>query len=122
MLAYENIHKLKDKSKFKSWLYTIDKREFLKLIRSELNLVDEPIERVEFQGVSSESAFIQSEGIIEIMRIINGLSNEDRLIFLLRQLGELQFKQIASTLKIDDKTIRIRYKRIREKIAHIYNR
>ena len=34
------------------------------------------------------------------MRIINGLSDEDRLIFLLRQLGELQFKQIASALEI----------------------
>ena len=122
LLAYENIHKLKDKSKFKSWFFTIGRNEFLKLIRNEFDLVDQPIEKIEFQGASLEKTFIQSESIIEIMRIINELNAEDRLLFLLREFGELQFKQIACALEINDSTARIRYKRIRERIGQIYNK
>ena len=121
LLAYENIHKLKDKSKFKSWFFTIGRNEFLKLIRNNSNIVDQPLEKID-SGINLESTFIQSDNIIEIMRIINGLSDEDRLIFLLRQLGELQFKQIACALEINDSTARIRYKRIRERIGQIYNK
>ena len=56
------------------------------------------------------------------MRIINELSTEDRLLFLLREFGELQFKQIASALDMNTTTVRIRYKRIRDKIGQIYNK
>ena len=122
LLANENMHKLKDKSRFKSWLFTIGKREFLKLIRNEFNLVDQPVEKIESPDERPETAFIQSENVTKIVRIINELNNEDRLIFLLRQFGELDFKQIARTTEMNGTTVRVRYKRIREKIGQIYNK
>ena len=121
LLAYENIGKLRDKSKFKSWFFTIGKREYLKVISNNNKFVDLPLELVQPDDNNPENVYIDTEIIIEMILIINKLSAQDRLIFLFRDFGELQFKQIASTLEMNDTTVRTRYKRIKTKIAQIYN-
>ncbi len=79
LLAYENIHKLRDKSKLKSWLFTIGKREFLRSIRNNSKYTELIDEKIETKELTPESAFLQLETTIEIIININELSPIFRL-------------------------------------------
>ncbi len=98
---WKNIKKYKDKKKFGSWLFSIAHNvsidEFRKSkVRSEIN---NSIDGVE---ITDQNQIIKSFETIEEISILNNslskLSDIQREVFLLRQHGELTFREISELL------------------------
>ena len=99
--AWKGIRKYNHQKKFSSWLFTIAHNVAMDNLRSRKseNL------RVEFNDAENRSVMITPEDILikkETVELINNsianLSEKQRRVFLLRQNGEMSFREIAETM------------------------
>ena len=118
--GYNNFEDLLDKTKFKSWMFTIAKRETirqLKKVSREL-IIDDHEWEVEISknfyfDKNHESSSEIEEALIDI---INSLDSESKDIILLIYHADLSFEDISIILNINYNTLKSKHKRIKEKI------
>ncbi len=117
MNSYINIHKLKDETKFNSWITSI-------LINSCNKIYNQrKIKLVSYEEMGeNNSSFKTDEDISKFNEkqsfqdIISFLEVEDRTIITLYYIEEYTTKDIAEILKINESTLRSRISRIKERI------
>ncbi len=117
MNSYINIHKLKDETKFNSWITSI-------LINSCNKIYSQgKIKLVSYEEMGeNNSSFKTDEDISKLNEkqsfqdIISFLEVEDRTIITLYYIEEYTTKDIAEILKINESTLRSRISRIKERI------
>lgn len=96
--AWKGIRKYSEQKKFASWLFTIAHNVAMDSLRNKnRNKVFVNIEEINehFYQPSIEDQMVQQEELERINQLIKNLSNKQREVFLLRQNGELSFKEIA---------------------------
>lgn len=123
--AYENYGSLKEKVKFKSWIFTIGKREALNIIRKleveRKSSVDELDENI----IDDEKFDLPEEILLHrelkngIMDAINNLNDDLRQIVILKYYKEMSFEEISKIYDINVNTIRSRHLRAK-KYIHKY--
>lgn len=96
--AWKGIKKYNNQNKFSSWLFTIAHNVAMDSLRSKkrrkiLVSIDNINERSRFP--LQDEQIIQKEEMERINRSISNLSIKQKEVFLLRQNGELSFKEIA---------------------------
>lgn len=120
MIAYEKYNTLKDKNKFKSWIYTIAKRQTINTIakyRREIFSDDLNIDSIYKEKVDlPEDIIIKEELKEETLKAINRLRPEYRQIIILRYFYDLPFKEISNILNVKNNTIRVRHLRAKEEL------
>ncbi|MCY6356186.1 RNA polymerase sigma factor [Clostridium sp. ZS2-4] len=120
MLAYENFNSLRDHSKFKSWIFTIAKRDavaFIKKTKREIpseNIILDLI-RVKEESLT-ESIIINEELARYATSAINELKPEYREVIILKYYSELSFVKIAEVLNINVNTVRVHHMRAKQAI------
>jgi RNA polymerase sigma-70 factor (ECF subfamily) len=99
--AWKGMRKYNDQKKFSSWLFTIAHNVAMDNLRMKKNKnkftdIDELKESSSF--INPEDQIIRKETIEQINNSVASLSEKQRTVFLLRQNGELSFKEIAESM------------------------
>jgi len=100
--AWRGIKKYDEQKKFSSWLFTIAHNvaiDSLRVRKSKNIMVD--IDEVDNKVFSTapDEIVINREMVNRINESVENLSEKQKAVFLLRQHGEMSFKEIAKTTK-----------------------
>ncbi len=130
--AFENFHRLKDRSKIKSWLFRILNNHFISIYRSKKKFVDldfytgnnsdeeypfslfEEIARSNFVDEGNpEKKFISELTQQDINQAIRNLPDEFKQTLVLRDIEDFSYTEIAVITKVPIGTVRSRIARAR---------
>ncbi len=103
--AYKKIKRLKDKGKFKQWLFRIainTARDSQRKRRQEMKLTDMPYQ----DCPSPEDSLMERERRRLLKEAINGLSRRQREVIFLRLYHGMTFNEIAEILNISPEAAR----------------
>ena len=125
LIACKNFKSLNDVKKFKSWLYTIGKREaFLQIgkLRKEVahedSILDYELQKKDSSSKMEEN--IENREITKYVReAINQLDDKYRDLVILHYYAELPLKEIAELMDENYNTIRSRMLRSKEAISKL---
>ncbi len=95
--VWRAIDSYNNNNKFASWLFTIAHNvavDFVRKDKSKLNVELDSIKN-NTNGILQDDLFVRDETINEINSIVKILPDKQKRVFLLRQHGELTFKEIA---------------------------
>jgi RNA polymerase sigma-70 factor, ECF subfamily len=120
--AFQRLSSLRDRERFSSWLYTIALNACRMRMRSAGGRrmipldVPENLEAVDLQiqkqsreiSVNPEQAFSRKEGELWIRQAIGKLSEEQRVVLILKEYEGLKFHEIAEVLGCPVSTIKSR--------------
>ena len=117
--AYKNIKKLKDEASFSTWLYRIavnlckdELKKRKKKARVDLSLLESNesySEHFANPGNKGIEENIMEKDIQEIVkRIVNSLSEEQKMVVILKEYQGLKFREVADVLKISENTAKSR--------------
>jgi RNA polymerase sigma-70 factor (ECF subfamily) len=133
MKAYSHLHTFEEGSRFYTWLVRIAANEALMRLRkrraNQFSL-DEPIEGddeiiprdIEDWGPSPEQRYAQSEMHEILNKVIDQLSPEFRVVFVLRDVEGLSTEETASTLGISVAAVKSRLLRARLRLRQKLDR
>ena len=114
MLAlFHNLNRFEAKSKFKTWLFKIAHNQCLdKLKKKKLDIVD--LEHL--PELSTEQQ--EQQNLLQLLnRQLSKLSLDDRSILVFRITADLEFKEIAAITGLKLSAVKMRYKRILDKLS-----
>ena len=116
--AYKNIHTVKDLELSKYWLFKIAKNTCLDFGRkSRPYQLSSPESEIETSESSTpESQMIFREKLRSLKTTIQQLPKKQKEVFILREYGELSYKEIAEVLRIKEGTVMSRLIRARQSI------
>lgn len=122
MAVWTNINKYdEDKGNFKGWLCAVAKFKAIDYYRKYSKEVKlETIEEVVTNGRSAEDEFISEFEINRLIKIIEGLEEPDRTIFIKKFLLGDKVKSISETVNLSVSSINTRISRGKEKIKRQY--
>lgn len=116
--ALENISKLRDPLKFKSWIFTIARNKvndfFRKSQRHPTVDYDEGLEQVKGQGRVLSP--VDEDRLSALESLITGLSPLEQEYLRLRIVADLPFAEIASILSEPETRIKKKYYRLLERL------
>jgi RNA polymerase sigma-70 factor (ECF subfamily) len=114
LAAYENISKLRDPSKFTSWVFTIARNKALDFFRkSKRHPTVKFDEEFAQTGVSKRILFQNDkERLLDLKHLINRLDQREQEYLRLRIVAQLPFAEIASILNKPEARIKKRYYRL----------
>jgi len=99
--AWTGLKSYNEQQKFSSWLFTIAHNVSIDAIRMQ-QLRERPINLREKTDIASyftpHSEMVITEGRIALQKEVENLPEDQRRVFLLRQQGELSFKEIAEVM------------------------
>lgn len=119
--AYKSFAALKDKNKFKTWMYSIARNETITLLRKYAR--ESLTEEVEINKFFSEKQLLPEDYVINgeirshIVEMINQLKPEFRDLILLRYYAEMSLEEISAILNVKINTVKTRHMRAKEKMA-----
>lgn len=115
--AYEKKGRLKDCTKFKSWLIKIVINSARNLLRKDSHLVymDDVTEEVEEQ----QSVESDNTNEKELWNLVLQLENEFRVVVVLYYYENFSTKQISQMLRIPEGTVKSRLSRARERLKSL---
>lgn len=96
--VWKGFNKYNERKKFSAWLFTIAHNVAMDSLRSRKNNVTftslEQIENIK-SSIRPDEEIMEEERLKQIDEIVNGLSEKQKEVFLLRQNGEVSFREIA---------------------------
>ena len=103
--AYNNLRKLKEAEKFKSWLFKITSNTAKDTFRRRKS---DELKSEDLKQVFSEESLVQK---LDLLSALMKLKTEYRQVLILRYFNDLKTKDIARITKISENTVksRIRY-------------
>lgn len=120
--AYINIQKLKDLSKFNSWITSILINSCNKIYKQK------NIKLVSYDHIEENNNYFKTEEDVKelidkqsFLDIINFLNVQDKTIITMYYLDEYTTKDLSQILNINESTLRSRISKIKEKIRKEYN-
>jgi RNA polymerase sigma-70 factor, ECF subfamily len=118
--AFQNLHQLKDSSKFGAWLAVIASnlaRNFLKREKKVIYTEELPITQTEPELNDTETEALRSLELERVRRAVRNLSPDHYQVVVLQFYHELKVDEIADILKISPGTVKSRLFRARKKLA-----
>lgn len=117
---YENASFIRDKESTKSWLFTTARNEVFSIYRKKkVRKIVHSIEDEEEFSVNENSVpeDYEMKEIKELLQIeLDDLPDEQREVYLLKEYGQLSYKEISDTLGIDEGLIKSRLYKTRQKL------
>lgn len=119
--ALKSLHKLKDSSKIKGWLFSIARNSYLTEVKKgkKFVLVELFEELVDVQILTPEQAYLLREKDETWHSILATLNDEERMIFTRRVHEKYSFDEIAEQLKIKAGAARVKFHRLRIKLINL---
>lgn len=127
--AYKNINKFDFNSSFSTWLYRITVNVCIDEMRrrkgKETYSIDAEDEenglfiQLEDTSEGAEEGVIRKETVSEVRQAIDKLSEEHKMVIILRDLQDLSYEEVAQTLGINVGTVKSRLARGRKNLKDI---
>ena len=118
LIMFNKLVQFEERSSLKTWLYKIAHNQALTRLRRKqaeyLEFDDALPELEQKQGIGNEDA---SQEQLELNRLLDLLTLEERSIVVFRMTGNLDFAEIAQVVDQKLSTVKMRYKRALEKMA-----
>lgn len=124
--VYENIGMLQDPSSLESWVYHIMVNEAVDHVRSDMQMVYcdtngfEDMPAVEDDG-EMDLDYTNSKAK-EVVEVLQTLPEHLRVVFNMRAVEEMEFKNIAARLKLPQSTVRSHWIRAKKMIIKRLNK
>lgn len=120
--SYKNIKKIKDFSKFDTWIVKILINNCNQLYRKRKHITYSIYEEDSINELYLSNEYLQVEDKIDFFTLLNLLDEIERVIFTLFYSEDYTTKQISEILKINENTIKSKIKRAKEKIQNYIER
>lgn len=119
--AYKHIKKLKDLSKFKSWIIKILINECNKIYKRK-SRNDNVIEKINIEYVNNNlySSIYESNSKMDFEILIDKLNYDEKLIVTLFYNSNYSCKEISDILKMNVNTVKSKLLRAKEKVRNYY--
>jgi len=117
------------RSRFSPWIYSVAKRAIMRHAAKEKRYstrflaelfkikADDGVPEVERIPYEDRTAYIRLRCDECLTGILHCLSNEDRLIYLLRVVGRVEHAEIGRIMELEEASVRQRYSRARSKLS-----
>ncbi|KUG25963.1 rna polymerase sigma-70 factor, ecf subfamily [hydrocarbon metagenome] len=119
---YENVDFIRDKESTKSWLFTTARNEVFSIYRKKkVRKIVHPVEDEEEFRVNENSITedYEMKEIKELLQIeLDDLPDEQREVYLLKEYGQLSYKELSDTLGIDEGLVKSRLYKTRQKLIN----
>lgn len=124
--VFKNIHTFKNKSHITTWIYRIAIRTIMRHVRQERTYA----KRFLHEYIENQTEFVVPPSSIDHEEWIKStcnkcltgflycLTQEDRILFILRDIGEIDYKTLEMVMKINSVTLRQRIVRIRKRLKN----
>jgi RNA polymerase sigma factor, sigma-70 family len=118
--GYYHFKDLKDKEKFKSWIYTIAKRESLATLKRYSREIATDTQEDEY--IFDSEFYIEEkfehklETLTALKKVLSDLDSESKDIVFLIYYDKLTLEEISDMLNIKLNTLKSKHKRIKEKL------
>src|SRR4051812_10104181 len=125
--ALSNIKKVKEPSKFISWLFKAAKNQFLDDVKAARNRESESLDTPDDDGVSIAThsdalkSDPQQEGLAAVHQALSKLDEEDRFVLLLVDMEEHSYQEAAEIIGITEAAVRSRLHRARKAFEEIFS-
>ena len=121
--AYSNLHRYDVERSFKTWMLSITSNHCIDRLRKRrltyLSL-DEPLPphpALVSDFANPESAALAEERSVEVQQLLKGLSEEYRLVVILRYWYDLSYAEIAEMLDTSESAVKSRLFRARQALS-----
>ena len=117
LTAWDQLHTLEDPDRVRSWLSTIVSRKAVDRIRARRPAV--PIEDVELPSSPAETPerrAVVSSQVAALARVLDDLPDEQRAVWVLKEVGGHSYDEIAEQLGVTPSTVRGRLARARRAV------
>ncbi|MBI3890021.1 MAG: sigma-70 family RNA polymerase sigma factor [Candidatus Wallbacteria bacterium] len=133
--ALDHLEKFRGETSFRSWLMTIVSHAALKVLRKKNSLPTVPLDEESLDGLprpefiadwreGPTSLLERKETMRHIQEALDELSENYRLVFLLRDVGELSIRETAGLLGLTENNVKVRLLRarlaLREKLTRVF--
>lgn len=119
--VYVSLKYFESKSSFSSWVYSITYNHLVDALRKRKRFLEDPDLDVEDKAIEEtkdeEVLRIDSHDLI---RLMDKLEEQDKLILLLKFREEQSIKDIMKTLNIKESAAKMRIKRAKNKLIQLY--
>lgn len=114
--AYINFDKYRGESKIETWLCAIAKNEYFKDCKRKAKTAT--AEEADYTSDKADFVehFMDKEQAVTIYKIVHGLADPYKEVFLLRILGELSFKEISNIFGKSESWAKVTFFRAKLKI------
>ncbi len=118
---FENINGIRNKSSIPNWLFTTTRNEIYTYFRGKKVKVDQfnvtDTEEIELNSkVNLEDSYEMKELKNLIMRELEKMPFDQREVYLLKEYGQLSYKEISTVMGIDENLVKSRLFKIRQKL------
>jgi len=125
--VYRNLKKFRFKASIKTWMYRITVNRAINLINRRSRKRGKTVPYEEYMNVDNEppqqTATIENKEKEDLVgSMLDILPPEQRACIVLREIGGLNYREIAEARGINLNTVRSRLKRAREKLSALYRR
>lgn len=117
--AFSSISTVKNPDSVQAWLKQIARFLFLDYVKSASHKNE--IHTEHWADLDSRKSEDQTGLHMDVLKILNQLSEEDRIILVLIDIQECSYDEAALTLKIPEGTVKSRLSRAREKFSFLFD-
>lgn len=124
MKVYNNLGRFNFLSSFKTWIYRITVNTAINYKKASNKHAAErtnydAASQVAYTEETQSSAVEKDDNQKKLSVLLNNLNPDQRACLVLREIEGLDYKEIASILKININTVRTRLKRARQKLLEV---
>ena len=127
MKLFSNLNNIKNKSSIQSWIFKTTRNEIFTVYRkrktrNEVNydLTDEQFSVLAENQITEE--YEKKELKQLIMKNLEQLPQEQKEVFLLKEYGQLSYREIAGLLEIDEGLVKSRLYKTRQKLISLLSK
>lgn len=120
-----NLHKYKGTADLSFWIYAITYNHCVNHLRKARRLRFDPIEETAEPADDGEheltEKIVRDLKLTQLKRLIRMLKPDEEVILLMRYQDGMSIKQIARILELGESAVKMRLKRVRNRLAEGYN-
>jgi RNA polymerase sigma factor (sigma-70 family) len=125
--AFLNISKFAGSSSFSTWVYAITYNQCIDFLRikQKKRIVEYENQYEGLDAIDDEEDIVEEKKIFEIeverlQNLIHQLSDEDRMILLMKYQDEMSVEMIRQQLVLSTSAVKMRLKRARDRLRNLY--
>ncbi|GAB4371621.1 MAG: RNA polymerase sigma factor [Spirochaetales bacterium] len=106
------------------WVFRVAKNlalNHMKRVGREQNAYNRNLHEPVIPPESGEDVYLKKESIRQVLTALNQLPKNLREVLVLKEYGNLNYREIASILRISEANVKVRAYRARERLARYFN-
>ena len=112
---FAHLDRFQERSSFSTWLYSISHNYCLDQIKRSKRLTTTSLEEG-FDYISSDESDEKEQTLQQLTRVVDSLSEQEAQILRLKYYDDMDVRQIAQKLKINESAVKMRLKRSRDRV------